>query len=93
MFPAILESENITGSKSDSSSMFACEWWKVTVHSKRTFECTTGRERERGGEREGEREGERREREREDRGRERDLSIAFYISKIGLFTSYSGPSF
>ena len=50
-------------------------------------------ERERGGEREGEREGERREREREDRGRERDLSIAFYISKIGLFTSYSGPSF
>ena len=51
------------------------------------------RERERRREREGEREGERREREREDRGRERDLSIAFYISKIGLFTSYSGPSF
>ena len=46
-------------------------------------------------EREREREGERREREREERGREgeRDLSVAFYISKIGLFTSCSGPSF
>ena len=52
------------------------------------------RERERR-RREREREGERREREREERGREgeRDLSVPFYISKIGLFTSCSGPSF
>ena len=34
MVPAILESENITESKYSSSSMFVCEWYKVTFRSK-----------------------------------------------------------
>ena len=34
MVPAILESENITESKYSSSSMFVCEWSKVTFRSK-----------------------------------------------------------
>ena len=34
MFPAILETKNLTESKYGSSSMFVCERWKVTLHSK-----------------------------------------------------------
>ena len=34
MVPAILESENITESKYSISSMFVCEWSKVTFRSK-----------------------------------------------------------